>query len=137
MRRILIIASALVAAAPAAAQPSDSWDYEQAARQIDFDRAARVLDRMIGVVMNLPVGGIAAAVDPLGRGGIYPHDTIGSLARRSDPDVDQRIRANIGNAVRTAESASRAVARMMPALERSLDEMRRGIAEAIESAEDE
>jgi hypothetical protein len=132
MRKFLIAACALTVSVPAAAQPSGSWDVEGAIESIDFDRAARVLERVVGAVMDIPVGGIAAAVDPLGRrGGIYPTDTIGSVMHRNDPESGQRIRDTIRGSARQMEAAGRAVGRMMPVLHDSYDRMRAAIAEAI------
>jgi hypothetical protein len=142
MRKLVIAAAALsaaglIAAAPAAAQPVDSRDYEEAIARVDLRRAAAMVERMVDAFMGLPVGGIAAAFDPLGRGGIYPTDTLGSITHRNDPDAHRRMRANIRGAARSAEVTGRAVARMMPVLERSLEEMRGAIAEAIDVASDD
>lgn len=136
MRKLLVAASAFAFSAtalPAVAQPSA----QDALDAVDFGAAAQMLERVVDAVMDLPVGGIAAAVDPLGRGGIYPHDTLGSVSRRNDPGAERRIRDNIRGAARTAETTSRAVARLMPVLERSLDELSRGVADAVAAARSE
>lgn len=138
MRKALFLAAALSFAAPAAAQPSAADQAQEALEQVDFDRTATMLERMVDVFLDIPVGGIAAAVDPLGhRTGIYPHDTVGSVTNRNDPGAAQRLRGQIRGAARTAERATRAVARMMPELERSFEQLRAGFAAAIESARDE
>jgi hypothetical protein len=138
MRKVVIAACALTAAVPAAAQPAESWDVEAALERVDFDRVGAVVERMVGAFMELPIGGIAAAVDPLGRrSGIYPDDTLGSYTLRNDPDAERRLRANIRGATRQAEVASRAVARMMPVLQSSLDRMRGALAEALEGLDSE
>jgi len=147
MRKFLIAAAALGAiSAPAFAQPYEPREpvpYEE-----DFEgefgeedafvldpaeiaRMAGVMDRMLGAIMNLPIGGIAEAVDPLGRSGIGRGDTLRDVAGREDPFVEQRIRAGIQGATSGLGAISKALTRMMPALRRSLDEVSRSFEDAM------
>jgi len=142
MRKFLTVACALTAAmtaaAPAAAQPDDRRDAEAAVESVDFDRVGRAVEQMVGAFMQLPIGGIAAAVDPLGRrGGVYPDDTLGSYTMRNDPDAQRRLSANIRGMSRQAEATGRAVARMMPVLQDSLERMKSAFAEALDGFDSE
>ncbi len=141
MRKFLIAAAALVAAAPVTAQPAydEDWDDEEVAAPLDarqIGQMAQAMDRLVGAVMDLPVGGIAAAVDPLGRGGVYPGDTLRDLATRDDPAAEARIRAGIRGAARGVGVMSETFARMLPMLRRSFDEMSRSLEVAIDEVED-
>jgi len=147
MRKFLIAAAALGAfSAPAFAQPYEPGEpvpYQEEFEEefegedafvldpAEIGRMAGVMDRMVGALMNLPIGGIAEAVDPLGRSGIGRGDTLRDVAGREDPFVEERIRAGIQGATRGLGAMSQAMQRMMPALRRSLDEISRSFEDAM------
>lgn len=140
MRKLLVAAAFLAAASPALAQPAyeDDWDDEAPAVRFDareVDRMAGSLDRLVGAIMDLPVGGIAAAVDPLGRGGIYPSDTVRDIATRDDPRAEARIRGNIRATTRGVQAMSRSIERMMPVLRHSFEQISNDLRVAIDQAE--
>lgn len=139
MRKLIIAGAALLAAAPASAQPpayDDDYEVrdERPLDARDVGRMAIAMDRMVGAIMDLPVGGIAAAVDPLGRGGVHPRDTVRDLAERDDPYAEQRIRAGIRGTARSVGAMSESFARMLPVLRRSIDEMSRSVEAAMDEA---
>lgn len=139
MRKLVIVGAALLAATPALAQPDIYIENEEvppALDRRDIGRMAGAMDRMVGAIMDLPVGGIAAAIDPLGRGGIYPGDTVGDLASRDDPYAEARIRAGIRGTARGVGAMSEAMARMMPVLRQSIDEISRDVRAAMDEVED-
>lgn len=147
MRRFLIAGAALiVVAAPALAQPpayeppsyEEDWDDADVAVAVDpreVARMAHVMDRLVGAVMDLPIGPIVVAVDPLGRSGYHPGATVRDMATRDDPYAEARIRAGIHGASRGIGAMSEALQRMMPALRRSFDEVSRSIEQAIDEAD--
>ena len=96
---------------------------------------AGAMDRLLGAVMDLPIGGIAAAVDPYNRGRIDPRTTVRDMATRDDPYAEQRMRAGIQGASRGVGAMSQALARVMPVLERSIDEVGREIEGAMDQAD--
>ena len=139
MRKLIIAGAALFAAAPALAQPpvyDDDYEVrdERPLDARDVGRMAIAMDRMVGAIMDLPVGGIAAAVDPLGRGGVHPRDTVRDLTERDDPYAEQRIRAGIRGTARGVGAMSESFARMLPVLRRSIDEMSRSVEAAMDEA---
>jgi hypothetical protein len=93
------------------------------------------MDRLLGAVLDLPIGGIAAAVDPYGRGGYHPGATVRDMATRDDPYAEARMRAGIRGATRGVGAMSEALTRMMPVLQRSIDEVGREIAGAMDEAD--
>jgi hypothetical protein len=138
MRKFVIVGAALLAATPALAQP-DVYIEDEARPALnarDIGRMAGAMERMVGAIMDLPVGGIAAAIDPLGRGGIYPGDTVGDLASRDDPYAEARIRAGIRGTARGVGAMNEALARMLPVLRRSIDEVSRDVEAAMADVED-
>jgi hypothetical protein len=94
-----------------------------------------VMDRLLGAVMNLPIGGIAAAVDPYNRGRIHPNATVRDMASRDDPYAEQRLRSGIRGATRGVGAMSQALARMVPVLERSIEQVEREMEAAIDQAD--
>jgi hypothetical protein len=96
---------------------------------------AGAMDRLLGAVLDLPIGGIAAAVDPYGRGGYHPGATVRDMATRDDPYAEARMRAGIRGATRGVGAMSEALTRMMPVLQRSIDEVGREIAGAMDEAD--
>lgn len=161
MRKFVLAAAMLAVATPAMAQPGyDDWDRDGPAAYDDggydryeverydprdhsrgydsraYDHAAGTLDRLVGAIMDLRVGGIAAAVDPLGRGGIYPRDTVRDLTTRNDPYAEARIRSQIQGTARGMRAMNRSVERMMPALRDSYEALSRDLRIAIDNARD-
>ena len=158
MRNILIIGTALALAAPAAAQrvevPQPVFDREIAAEDeraydgyaVD-DRdgedgaplldpqsvsdVAQRMDRLVGAVMDLPVGPIVAAVDPEGRGDYRRGDTVRDFATRDDPEAEARIRGGIHASTAGIGAMSQALTQMMPVLRRSMEEMERSMDRAL------
>lgn len=94
-----------------------------------------VMDRLLGAVMNLPIGGIANAVDPYNRGGYHPNATVRDMATRDDPYAEQRMRAGIRGATRGVGAMSHALARAIPVLERSMQEVSREMEAAMDQAD--
>lgn len=165
MRKLLFIGAAVLVAAPVLAQPTayeaddayeaplpeameddEDWD----AREHDEDQdglappvihpgqvqaMGGAMDRLLGAVLDLPIGGIAAAVDPYNRGGIHPRATVRDMATRDDPYAEARMRAGIRGATRGVGAMSQAIARMMPVLQRSFDEVGREIEAAMDQAD--
>lgn len=164
MRKLLFIGAAILVAAPVIAQPAaddrayqaplpeamnddEDWDSR------DYDRDERgefappvvhpgqvramggAMDRLLGAVMDLPIGGIAAAIDPYGRGGYHPRATVRDMATRDDPYAEARLRAGIRGATRGVGAMSHALARMMPVLERSIQEVEREVEAAMDQAD--
>ena len=142
MRKLIIAGAALIAAAPALAQPpvyDEPWEdeVEVALDPADVGRMAHTMDRLVGAVMDLPIGGIVAAIDPLGRSGYHPGATVRDMATRDDPYAEERIRAGIYGTTRGIGAMGEALTRMMPVIRHSLDAFSDGIAEAIEAVDDD
>jgi hypothetical protein len=93
------------------------------------------MDRLLGAIMNLPIGGIAEAIDPYNRGRIPPGATVRDMASRDDPYAEQRLRAGIRGATRGVGAMSQALARVMPELERSIEQVEREMEAAIGAAD--
>lgn len=133
MSRLLVAfaATAVAFAAPAAAQ-GPGHDLPSSA---DIAGFAPVIDRMVGALMNLDVGPVMDAADPLARHPGYgvPGRTLGAMGRARDPYFDRRVRGAIYGGTAQAGRMMDAFAAAMPALERSLHEVERGMAAAVDS----
>lgn len=139
MRKLIIFGAALLAASPLAAQPPayDEWEEPIDAPAADpraIAAMAGVMDRLVGAMFDLPIGGIVAAVDPLGRSGYHPGSTLRDMAERDDPYMEERIRSRIQGTTRGISALSQAMVRMMPELRRTAREIERSFSEALEEA---
>lgn len=136
MRKLLITGAILFAAAPAFAQAVYDEDLDariaDAADPRQIGETALVMDRLVGAVMDLPIGGIVAAVDPYGRGGYRRDDTVRDMASRDDPYVEERLRAGIHGTARGFGAMSQALARIMPVLQHSIREVERSVEQALD-----
>ena len=152
MRKILIIGAALTVAAPASAQPADSAPARGYDGYVVDDRdglygdeastepvldpremgdMAQRMDRLVGAVMDLPIGGIVAAVDPE-RGSDYRRgETVRDMATRDDPEAEARIRGGIHASTAGIGALSQALGQMMPVLRQSMEQMERSMEQAM------
>ena len=121
MRPMLIaLAATAVIAAPAAAQPQRPSEQIQ-----DY---APAIDRSADALLNLDVGPILDAVDPY-RG--HHRRTLRDMARRNDPDFEQRMHATIYGTAATMGRAADAFAAAEPAMRRALTQFERDMAAAM------
>ena len=132
---------------PEAMSDEEDWDEEDYGQDVRGGMAPPVLhpgqveamggamDRLLGAIMNLPIGGIAAAIDPYNRGRIPPGATVRDMASRDDPHAEQRLRMGIRGATRGVGAMSQALARVMPELERTIEQVEREMDAAMNAAD--
>ncbi len=133
MRKLIIAASALAFALPAAASaqafPEEMDD--EIARSLphpgEVDAMADVAGRAAEAVIDVPIGGVIQAIDPTRR--VRRDDTIADVSR--DPYLRDRIRDSVdGVAIGMGDMMSR-VAVLAPALRRSLADLERSLDRAV------
>ena len=126
MRQLLIAAAVTaLAASPAAAGPPAA----QAPRPSEqVERYAPAIDRSADALLNLDVGPILDAVDPYGR---HHRRTLRDMARRNDPDFEQRMHATIYGTAATMGRAADVVAAAQPALRRAVAQFEHDMAAAM------
>jgi hypothetical protein len=134
--------AALAFAVPAAAQRPAPPPHDPLADEIaralpapeQIEAMAPALDRMIGAFMNVDVGPIMDAADPLRRHPGYGRRgrTIGALGSRDDPYFEDRIRSDLYGATEGMARMSGAMAAAAPSLARSLREMENALGAAID-----
>ena len=133
--------AAAALAAPAAAQPQPIFDErmdDEIVRAIppaeEIEAMAPALDRSLGALLNVDVGPILDAADPYRRRPGYgrPGRTLGELGRRDDPYFEQRLRSSIYGATGDMARMTEAIAVAAPGLRRSLSELERSMAAAID-----
>ena len=138
MPRILIALAAAALAAPVFAQPAPDPLEEDIARAIppaeEIEAMAPALDRAVGALLDVDVGPILDAADPMRRRPGYgrPGRTLGELGRRDDPYFEERLRSSIYDSTADMSRMMGAFAAAAPALARSLREMERAMGAAIE-----
>ena len=143
MRKLMILAAAAALAAPAAAQApvfDDSLDRDIAEAipgPEEIEALAPAMDVMVGALLDVEVGPLLDAADPLRRR--YDHGapgrTLGEIARRDDPHFEERMRSSIYGTTSDMSRMMAAVAVAAPAMRRSLREFERGIEGAIDDYE--
>ncbi|MDQ8756770.1 hypothetical protein RCO27_11075 [Sphingosinicella sp. LHD-64] len=135
MNKLLIACVFAALAAPASAQDLHDGDLTRnLPSSRDVEAMAPAIDRMAGALMTVDVGPMMDAVDPLARHPGYgvPGRTLGALGRHNDPYFDERVRGAIYGGTAQAGAMMDAFAAMLPALQRSLDEVQRGIGDAVD-----
>ena len=141
MRRILIAAAALSLTGPAAAQqvftPELDEEIDRAIpRAEQVEAAGETIDRVVGAVLDVPIGPIVDAVEAADPDSRHrrrgPRDrTLRDMASRDDPHFEDRLRDSIHGVTVGMGAAMEQVAILAPVLRRSLADMERGIAEAM------
>jgi len=134
MRKYLTAACALALAAPALAQPPAhdprNEDFAEALPdRRDIERTAMVLDRLVGALLDIPIGPIVAAVDPLGRGPYRATDRLRDLS--DDPNVEERLRGSIRGTTAGIGAMTEAMAAMTPVLRAAIQDVRQRMEEAM------
>lgn len=130
--QMLILAAAAFAAplAPPLATVPDQVD-EEVARSLpspgELEQVGETLDRAMGALLQVRIGPLVEAVDPGHGRHIRRDETLGDMARRDDPYFDQRMRATIAAASENMGEMMARIARLAPALRRSLEDFEHGI----------
>ena len=136
MRNLIIAASLLALAAPAAAHPPHDPADEEIRRNLpppgEIEEMGDRLGRVADAVMDVDVGPIVDAVDPRARRHRrHREETLGDLASRDDPYARERIRDSIGMATVGLEAAMRQLAILTPVLRRSIEDASRRMDDAM------
>ena len=134
MRKLIIAASALAFAAPAAAQPYEPRD-EDIVRSLphpgQIEEMGDTVGRVAEAILDVPIGPIADAIDPYRRR-YHRDETLGDVAGRDDPYVRERLRDQVGAATVGLGAVVEELAVLTPVLRRSLEDATRRMEDAIE-----
>jgi hypothetical protein len=141
LRKLILAASLLAIAAPAAAQPRHDPRYdprdEELLRHVpsayEVDRAGRMLARVTDALMDIDIGPVADAVDPARR---YDRryrgpETLGDLASRDDPYARERLHDEIRATTTGLGAVTEEVAIVTPMLRRSIEDAARRLDAAM------
>lgn len=146
MRKLILAASLLAIAAPAAAQPrydSPPRDPRYDRRDGDLDRyvprgyeverMGEMLARVTDALMDVDIGPVADAIDPARRFDRRHRrvETLGDLASRDDPYARRRMHDEIRATTAGLGAASREVAIAAPVIRRSLEDSIRRVDDAL------
>jgi hypothetical protein len=134
MRKLILAASVLACAAPAAAQPYPDPRDDSIVRALphpgQIEDVADTVGRVAEAIMDVPVGPIADAVDPYRRGR-HRDETLGDIANRDDPYARERIRDQIGAATVGLGAVVGELAVVTPVIRRSLEDAARRMDDAM------
>ena len=144
MRKLILAASLLAAAAPALAQtgdnapppiqPGDDQGYyyhpgsARAPRAGGIDALGHRVEGVADALMDVDVGQVVDAVDPGRR---HHARTLGDLATRRDPQARQSMHRSIERTTARLDATARQVAIVTPMLLRSLQDATRRIEAAM------
>lgn len=146
MRRILIGAAAVALAGPAAAQPAPPADprdreiVEAIPHPAEVEAMGETIDRVVGAVLDVPVGPLIAAIDaadPEGRRDRrrYRRDeTLGDVAAAGDPHFEERLSDQIRGVSAGMGVMAEQLAVMAPEMRRAIDRAERDIQRAMDDA---
>ena len=134
MRKLILAASLIAFAAPAAAQPApvDPRDRELVEALPHPDEVEEMGDRLgaaVGAIADVPIGGLINAIDPRARA--HPGTRLGDIAGRDDPHFRERMQDEVAGLSLKMADMARGMAVAAPALRRSLDELQRNLAGAF------
>ena len=130
--RIALAAFALIAASPAVAQTREPVrpTPEQAAAALGNplvqEAAARALTQLVGIVLDTRVGPAAALTHPDER--IRPTDKLRDLARRDDPQFEERLYHGTKRTLGTAAVVAGGAAAQAKELKRTADRLEAALA---------
>lgn len=139
MRKLILAASALAFALPAAASAQSSPSFpeemdEEIVRSLphpaEVEAMADVAGRAAEAVIDVPIGGVIQAIDPTRR--VHRDDTIADVSR--DPYLRDRIRDSVDDVAIGMGDVMAQVAVVAPALRRSLADLERNLDRAIYDA---
>ncbi len=131
MRKLIIAASLLALAAPAAAQPprhpapADDHLARRLPPPAEIESIGVALGRVADALMGVDVGPVGDALDPYRRPG--RRETLGDIASRRDPYARDRIHQSIGSTSAGMAAAANEIAIMAPTLRRSFEDAARRI----------
>jgi hypothetical protein len=139
MRKLILAASALALAVPAAAQSPIFHDDLDSAIVAAIPPAEQVediafaMDRVLGAVLDVDVGPIADALDPYGRHRAYRGGprTVRDMAGRDDPYFEDRMRHSLYGVTAGMGGMMEALAAVAPVMRRSLAELERNVGDAM------
>jgi hypothetical protein len=145
MYKLMIGAAFLALAGPASAQRVFTPDMDRdLVRAIppaeEVEEIGATIDRVAGAVLDVPIGPLVDAIeaaDPEARR--YrrgPRErTLGDMARRDDPDFDDRLHDSIYAVTADMGATMERIAIAAPAMRRALGEMERSIDRAMRDSE--
>jgi len=139
VKLLMSAAAAALLAGPAAAQPDPIFDAELDARVAasipsseEVEALAPAIDRMSGALLDLDVGPLMHAADPWRRH--RGRHTLRDIAGRDDPYFEHRLRGSIYGTTAGIGRMMDAIAVAAPAMRRSLSQMEREMALALDRA---
>jgi hypothetical protein len=130
MRKALLALSLMSVAAPALAQSEAQRDVEKMADvlgdPVTQDMAAGAIGAMMDAILDMRIDGIAKAIEPLNKGktAALPGRTVRDLARRDDPDFEDKMQSGTRQAVGSIGALASALAVAMPEFERAMKRMK-------------
>ena len=134
--RPLIIATVLLAcAAPVAAQPFSAADADSdlasaLPHPFDVEMAGERLDRAVGAILEMPVGGVVEALDP--EAPVDRDSSVADVAGRGDPAFADRVHDQVGRMTMRGADLMRQLAVIAPVISRSLADLESNLARALD-----
>ena len=120
MRALIVLVPALLAAAPAVAQPMPAPVIPPVLTDPAMaDQLGRVAGAVTRSLMNLPVGELEAAIENRPATPADRARTVGDSI--GDPYIEQRVAQEAAQSGRTMQAAGKAIANSLPAIMRAIE----------------
>ena len=140
MRKTLILLPVLLASSPAVAQsapPRELGDVQQVLGDpATADRLANVVQALSQTILDLPVGGVQAAVQGRIPTPAEQHMTVRGMARQDDPNFDRRFEGQIAQARPMIHQGMNAMSQALPEILQGLKQAERGLKRAAANMPD-
>ena len=134
MRKLIVAASLLAFAVPAAAQPYPDPRDEDIVRALphpgEVEALGRTMEDVTDAIMDVDVGPVVDAVHGR-RHSRHHRETLGDIASRDDPYARERVRDQVGLATIGVSAAVREMAVLAPVLRRALDDAAHRVEDAL------
>ncbi len=130
MRKALLALSLISVATPALAQSETQRDAEKMADVLNNpatqDMAAGAVGAMMDAILDMRIDGIAKAIEPLNKGktSALPDRTVRDLAKRDNPEFEEKMQSGTRQAVGSIGALASALAVAMPEFERAMKRMK-------------
>ena len=142
MRRLILAASLLAFAAPAAyAQSSQTFPREMdedivrnLPHPADVEVMADSVGRAAEAILDVPIGGVVRAIDPSRR--VHRDDTIEDVVGEDDPYVRERIRDSASGLAVGMGAMAEQVAILAPEMRRALAGLEHSLERSVREARD-
>ena len=134
MRSLIALTAIALIAAPAAAAPGEEDEYQIPPQLTDpamAETLGKMLASMTKAMMDMPVGGMQAAIEGREPTADEKRRTVRDMAGR-DPEFERKIETQVAQAVPRMQAGMKAMAASMPGMMKALEKAAKDMEASID-----